>query len=205
VGEFVALDISMAKKTRTNTLHNPICDIAARVFHERGYDSTSMNDIARAAGLTKAGLYHHIASKEHLLYTVLDYGMDLTDQVVVEPVQFWNDPTERLKQMIERHLRLILQERNHEVTVILHEDKSLKGTLRRKIDDRKKAYIHFVEELVRAVLKQQGRKDVDPRIAAFALLGMINWCYQWYRPGGRISVPRLVKGITDVFLNGIVN
>jgi len=162
-----------------------------------------MNDIAQAAGLTKAGLYHHIASKELLLYTVLDYGMDLTDEVVVKPVMQYQDPLERLQQMIERHLRLILQERNHEVTVILHEDKSLRGALQKKIVARKKAYIRFVEGLIRAVLEEHRRRDVDARVAAFALLGMINWCYQWYRPGGRISIPHLVRGMTLIFLKGI--
>jgi hypothetical protein len=129
--------------------------------------------------------------------------MDLTQEVVVQPVGQFTDPMERLKQMIERHLRLILQERNHEVTVILHEDKSLKGTMRKKIDLRKKEYIHFVEGLVRDVLKQRRKKDVDPLLAALALLGMINWCYQWYRPSGRITIPKLVKGITEIFLKGI--
>ncbi|MGB7624304.1 MAG: TetR/AcrR family transcriptional regulator [Terriglobia bacterium] len=185
-------------------LHNPIYDIAAKVIHLRGYDSTSMSDVARAAGLTKAGLYHHVASKEQLLYTILDYGMDLTDEVVIKPVQRLRDPRERLQQMIERHLRLILQERNHEVTVILHEDKSLKGAMRRKITERKKAYIRFVEGLVRDVLKQQGRKETNPRLAAFALLGMMNWCYQWYRPGGPISISQLVRGMTRIFFNGIL-
>jgi AcrR family transcriptional regulator len=194
---------TMTQEQSKTATHNPIYDIAARVMHERGYESTSMNDIAKAAGLTKAGLYHHIRSKEHLLYTILDYGMDLTQEVVVQPVGQFTDPMERLKQMIERHLRLILQERNHEVTVILHEDKSLKGTMRRKIDLRKKEYIHFVEGLVRDVLKQRRKKDVDPLLAALALLGMINWCYQWYRPGGRITIPKLIKGITEIFMKGI--
>ena len=194
----------MMSKPKKKFLHNPIYDIAAQVFHQRGYDSTSMSDVAKAAGLTKAGLYHHIASKEQLLYTILDYGMDLTDEIVVEPVRRLKNPTGRLKQMIERHLRLILQEMNHEVTVILHEDKSLSGALRRKINQRKKAYIHFVESLVRDVLKEHHRKDLDPLVCAFALLGMINWSYQWYRPEGRITIPHLVKGITDLFFNGVV-
>lgn len=162
-----------------------------------------MSDIAKAARLTKAGLYHHIASKERLLFTILDYGMDLTDEFVVRPVLAQHDPITRLKQMIERHLRLILEERNHEVTVILHEDKSLKGALRQKIDERKRGYIHFVEGLVRDVLKKNHREDIDPLLGAFALLGMINWCYQWYRRGGRISIPQLAAGMTKIFLNGI--
>ncbi|MDD5544748.1 MAG: TetR/AcrR family transcriptional regulator [Acidobacteriia bacterium] len=191
----------MKRSSNSASLHNPIYDIAAQVFHKRGYDSTSMSDIAHAARLTKAGLYHHIASKEMLLYTILNYGMDLTDEIVMRPVLEIRDPLERLKQLIARHLRLILQERNHEVTVILHEDKSLRGTLRKKMNERKKHYIDFVEKVVAGVLPR--RRKSKARIAAFALLGMMNWCYQWYRPGGRITVPALVNGMTEIFLHGV--
>ena len=94
---------------------NRVFEVAAEVFHRKGYDNTSMSDVAAAAGLTKAGLYHHISSKESLLYTVLDYGLDLTEAYVLEPLKQISDPLERLKTMIDLHLRLVLQERNLEV------------------------------------------------------------------------------------------
>ena len=59
-----------------------------------------MTDVAEAEGLTKAGLYHHISSKESLLYTVLNYGLDLTESYVMEPLKSIGDPVERLKTMI---------------------------------------------------------------------------------------------------------
>ena len=77
---------------------NRVFEIAAEVFHRKGYDNTSMSEIANAAGLTKAGLYHHIDSKESLLCTVLDYGLDLTEFHVVKPLQEIADPLERLSQ-----------------------------------------------------------------------------------------------------------
>src|ERR1041384_3762582 len=104
---------------------NRVFEVAAEVFHRKGYDNTSMSDVAAAAGLTKAGLYHHISSKESLLYTVLDYGLDLTESYVLEPLKEISDPLERLKTMIDLHLRLVLQERNLEVTGLLHECKPL--------------------------------------------------------------------------------
>src|SRR6266550_6525075 len=83
---------------------NRVFEVAAEVFHRKGYDNTSMSDVAAAAGLTKAGLYHHISSKETLLYTVLDSGLDLTESYVMKPLQAVSDPVERLKMMIELHL-----------------------------------------------------------------------------------------------------
>src|ERR1041384_3635386 len=104
---------------------NRVFEVAAEVFHRKGYDNTSMSDVATAAGLTKAGLYHHVSSKESLLYTVLDSGLDFTEAYVMKPLEEITEPLERLKTMIDLHLRLVLEERNLEVTGLLHECKSL--------------------------------------------------------------------------------
>ena len=120
---------------------NRVFEVAAEVFHRKGYDSTSMSDVATAAGLTKAGLYHHVSSKESLLFTVLDSGLDFTESYVLKPLEGISDPLERLKTMIELHLRLVLEERNLEVTGLLHECKSLSSADRAKINRRKKEYV----------------------------------------------------------------
>ena len=72
-----------------------VFEVAAEVFHRKGYDNTSMSDVATAAGLTKAGLYHHVSSKESLLFTVLDSGLDLTESYVMKPLNEITDPLER--------------------------------------------------------------------------------------------------------------
>src|SRR2546422_11308555 len=113
---------------------NRIYEVAAEVFHRKGYDNTSMSDVAMAAGLTKAGLYHHVSSKESLLYTVLDSGLDLTESYVMKPLEPIADPLDRLKTMIELHLRLVLEERNLEVTGLLHECKTLSAADQGKIN-----------------------------------------------------------------------
>ena len=82
---------------------NRVFEVAAEVFHRKGYDNTSMSDVATAAGLTKAGLYHHVSSKESLLYTVLDSGLDLTESYVMKPLEGLTEPLDRLKTMIDLH------------------------------------------------------------------------------------------------------
>ena len=64
-----------------------ILETAARIFCEKGFDKASMEDIASATGLTKAGLYHHIGSKEELLYAIMAYGMDLFEEMVLDRVK----------------------------------------------------------------------------------------------------------------------
>ena len=181
-----------------------VFEIAAEVFHRKGYDATSMSDVASAAGLTKAGLYHHIASKESLLYTVLDYGLDLTQGYVLEPLENISDPLERLKTMIDLHLRLVLQERNLEVTGLLHECKTLSPSDRAKINRRKKQYVRIATEIIAEVIKKYNVKGVNPKLAAYALLGMLNWTYQWYKTTGSNTREEIVETFQQIFLQGIL-
>ena len=183
---------------------NRIFEIAAEVFHRKGYDNTSMSDVAAAAGLTKAGLYHHISSKESLLYTVLDYGLDLTKAYVLERLEHISDPLERLRTMIDLHLRLVLEERNLEVTGLLHECKTLSPADRARINRRKKEYVRMATNLIDEVAKKYHVQDVNPKVAAYALLGMLNWTYQWYKASGSNTREEIVETFQHIFLRGIL-
>src|SRR5947199_555596 len=183
---------------------NRIFDVAAEVFHRKGYDNTSMSDVASAAGLTKAGLYHHVASKESLLYTILDSGLDMTESYVVKPLEEIADPLQRLKTMIDLHLQLVLEERNLEVTGLLHECKTLSPADRTRINRRKKEYVRMTTTLIADVVKKYNVKDVNPKLAAFALLGMLNWTYQWYKASGSNSREEIVRTFQRIFLQGIL-
>src|SRR5881296_2106951 len=183
---------------------NRVFEIAAAVFHRKGYDNTSMSDVAMAAGLTKAGLYHHVSSKESLLYTVLDSGLDLTESYVMKPLEPIADPLDRLKTMIELHLRLVLEERNLEVTGLLHECKTLSTADRARINRRKKEYVRMAAGIIAGVTEQYNVKDVNPKLAAYALLGMLNWTYQWYKVSGSSTREEIVRTFQRIFLQGIL-
>jgi len=183
---------------------NRVFEVAAEVFHRKGYDNTSMSDIASAAGLTKAGLYHHVESKEQLLYTVLDYGLDLTEAYVMKPLDEVPDPLDRLKKMIELHLHVVLEARNLEITGLLHECKTLSESDSSKINQRKKKYVQMTTNLIAHILNKYNLKDVNPKLAAFALLGMLNWTYQWYKASGSIRLDEIVSCFQQTFLRGIL-
>jgi AcrR family transcriptional regulator len=76
------------------------------MFRDRGFDGTSVGDVARALGLTKAGLYHYFDSKEALLFEILMYGLDRVRDDVIVPIRAIRDPEERLRQLIVRHARI---------------------------------------------------------------------------------------------------
>jgi len=196
----------MKKRTRQDrpTRQAQIFEAAARLFCEKGFDKASMGDISAALGLTKAGLYHHIRSKEELLYEIMSYGMDLFEQKVLNRVVTIDDPLDRIRATLRGHVLLVTRDRPKEITVILHESNALKGRYRDRINARKKKYVKFLEKTFRELLRSGAARHIDPSVATFAMLGMINWIYQWYRPGGRLDENALAETLSDQFLGGVL-
>src|SRR5262245_35261633 len=186
------------------TRQSQIFETAARIFCEKGFDKAFMGDISDAKGLTKAGIYHHIRSKEELLYEIMSYGMDLFEQKVFDRVTGIADPLERLRATLKGHVLLVTRDRPKEITVILHESNALKGRFRDRITARKKRYVRCLEKTFRDLVRTGKARRIDPSVAAFAMLGMINWIYQWYRPGGRLDENDLADAIADMFLGGVL-
>jgi TetR/AcrR family transcriptional regulator, cholesterol catabolism regulator len=129
---------------------------------------------------------------------------------VVTPVRGIADPEERLRTLIRLHIEVVLSPRDREITVMLHENHPLPPMLRKRINSRKKDYVHFLENLMAEVQEKSRKKSpngskgrVSPRAAAFALLGMINWIYQWYKPEGELQAQNLIPQFTDLILGGI--
>ena len=188
----------------TDSRHE-ILHAAAQLFRERGYDAASMNDLAAALNLSKGALYHHFQSKDEILYHIMEHAMQITEEQVKKPVLLIADPHERLRACIRLHIHVVLQTRDREITVMLHENHPLPAEFRQLINARKKEYVHFVERLIEdAQNAHGGTSRVTPKAAAFALLGMINWIYQWYRSEGAISEEALVDQYTAIIFAGVL-
>jgi TetR/AcrR family transcriptional regulator, cholesterol catabolism regulator len=195
---------AMARETLIDS-RQEILRTAARLFQQRGYDATSMNDVAAALKLSKGGLYHHFQSKDEILFEIMNHAMDITEERVLGPVRGIANPEERLRALIRLHIEVVLSPRDREITVMLHENHPLPPALRRRINGRKKEYIHFLENLIAEIQgSRRAAPRVSPRAAAFALLGMINWIYQWYKPEGELQVQNLVPQFTDLLFGGLL-
>jgi len=183
--------------------HRQILETAARLIGAKGYEGTSIQDIAEACGLTKAGLYHHIQSKEHLLLQIQDYGMDVFEESVLAQVQSISDPLERLKACMEKNILLVTHGWSKEVTIILHEHATLTGEARAQINARKKRYVAFLERSFEEATRAGEIRPVNPTVAAFAFLGMVLWIYKWYRPDGALTEEVIVREMGDIFFTGL--
>ena len=188
---------------RLNPRRAEICRTAARIIREKGYDATSVNDIARALGMTKAGLYHYISGKEALLFEIMSFGMDQIDAEVVAPTRGIADPEERLRQLLIRHARIATRAHGA-VAQLSDEIRALPPPERKKIQRRMSAYFHLVRSTL-GELKAAGRlRDVDLTVAAFTLLGMILWQPRWFRQGGRLNAEQVAVEVSQMALAGLL-
>ncbi|MEZ0312510.1 MAG: TetR/AcrR family transcriptional regulator [Myxococcota bacterium] len=181
-----------------------ILERAALLICEQGYEGTSMQQIAVSCGLTKAGLYHYVESKEELLADIMTWGMDIFEEQVLKPVQDIEDPLLRLEECMRRNVLLCTRGWSREITVILHEHQTLRNATGRAINARKKKYVAFLEESFREAMgRKLVRAEVDPTIAAFSFLGTVLWIYKWFRKDGRLTDEQVADGMVDTFFNGI--
>ena len=176
---------------------------AARIFHERGYDATSMDDIADALQLTKAGLYYYIKSKEDLLYRIISYGLDWLDREVIAPARKLADPQERVRWIIEHH-GLGLLKSSRVIPLLTDEVSSLSPKHRQIIVRRKRAYLDLLRGTLNALKREGKLRNLDTTVAAFGLFGMLLWLPRWYQPNGRLTPNETIDHLMNLCLGGLL-
>jgi TetR/AcrR family transcriptional regulator, cholesterol catabolism regulator len=180
-----------------------MCRAAAQIFRTRGFDATSVNDIARELGLTKAGLYHHFASKEALLFEIMMFGLERVRDEVVIPVSAIRDPEERLRQLIVRHARITTRGQGA-VAHLGDEIRALPAASRKHIEEKMRFYFDLVRNTL-FELRASGRLcAVDPTVATFSLLGMILWLPRWFHQDGRLTQDAVAEEIAKFALGGLI-
>jgi AcrR family transcriptional regulator len=176
---------------------------AAGIIFERGYNATSMGDIADIVDLTKGGLYYYIKGKEALLFAIMNFAMDMLDNEVLAKARELETPLERLTCLVAGHLRLVLRDQSA-MSILVHDDLHLAPEHRAKIVSRKRAYTYFLRDTIGAALAGSGvGRSIDPVVASYGLLGMIHWVVRWYRPDGRLDQDQVVAQLTHLALQGV--
>lgn len=176
---------------------------AAQIILRKGYDATSVNDIANALGMTKAGLYHYINGKKELLFDIMNFGLDELDEEVVTPAKSIADTTARLQFIIANHARLVTRGQGA-ITILVDEITALAPAQNRKITRRKREYFNSLREVLNE-LKAEGKlADVNTTAATFSLLGMISWLSRWFRQNGALTEEQVAKELVKIALNGLL-
>lgn len=181
---------------------------AASIICEKGYDATSMNDIAEAVGITKSGLYHHVSGKRNLLFSIMSFGLDSLEEQVIVPARAVSDAEGRLRTIITSHVHLITSrstpQGNNPVTIVVDEVGGLTPAQRRKIDQRKRDYVELIRNTLE-LLKAEGKlRELDLTAASFSLVGMILWLSRWYNPTGRLTPEQVSEEVAKIAIGGLL-
>lgn len=178
-----------------------LTDVALRVFAEKGYDGSSMDDVARAAGITKASIYHHVSGKEALLERGLSRALDALFAVLAEPGAIAGDALARVRFIVRRVVETTL-DLLPELSVLFRARGNSK--VAREAIERRRAFDRVVTDLI-AEAQRAGdvRADIDPRLTARLIFGMSNSVVEWYGSGSSISRARLTDALVALALHGI--
>ncbi|MFF8770009.1 TetR/AcrR family transcriptional regulator [Kitasatospora sp. NPDC015120] len=186
--------------TRTAYTVESLLAVTVDVFNERGYDGTSMEDLSRAAGISKSSIYHHVRGKEELLRLAVGRALDGLFGILSEPGAADGTAVERLEHVVRRTAEVLLAELPY-VTLLLR----VRGNTATEqwALERRREFDHQVAELLRAAVADGAlRADVEPRLATRLLFGMINSIVEWYRPGHK-SADGVADAVVHLAFDGL--
>ena len=169
----------MRNEERYEAQRTRILAESARIFRDRGYSQTSMEDLATALGVTKAAIYYYYKRKEEILFDICDQALEFAYETTIV-----TDSSMGAKERLERFVRggVASIAENMAVFAVLFQETSLRKEARaRRIVSRQRKFEIAVQDIFEDGIKEGTfRADLDPRLASLAVLGMCNWVYRWY-------------------------
>jgi len=190
-----------ARRGRPGHSLESLLAVAVAVFNERGYEATSMDELAQRAGVTKSAIYHHVPGKEELLRLAVDRALDRLFAVTREPEATTGPAIGRLEHVVRGSVRVLAAELPF-VTLLLR----VRGNtdVERAALERRREFDRVVSDLVRAA-EEEGtvRPDVDPSLIGRLLFGTVNSLAEWYHPGGPLSADDLADAVVATTFDGL--
>ena len=172
---------------------------AAKVFADRGYDQTTMQDVASSMGLATGALYHYFGSKEQLLINICDQLMEPLLERARELMVADGDPVDKLRALVRLWVASVIEHRNHMLVFQQERHTIESGAQWQGVRESRKAFERLVDHaLIQA--GATGPPGLDSRLALVALLGMVNHTAQWYKPRGRLSPTEIADGYLSLLL-----
>lgn len=175
---------------------------ATRLFRQRGYHATSMQDLGEALGMNRGSLYHYINGKDELLWAILNRALDVLEVRVLPILEADAPAVERLADAIREHLR-VASDHADELSLIQIELRALDRDRQRDIIARRNAYENRWRSAIEAGIADGSLRQFDVRLAGIGILSACNWFTQWYRPNGRLGVDEIADAFAELFLGGL--
>ncbi|WP_271198240.1 TetR/AcrR family transcriptional regulator [Pseudomonas turukhanskensis] len=178
---------------------------AARLFREKGFEKTSLKDIAEACDMLPGSLYYRYSTKEALLVELMRRGVDLVTAEVEMALTSSDEPVERLRLCINAHLRALLVD-SDTVYVLLFEWRALGPEAREEIIELRDQYESLWADILETMIEQGViQKGVDGRLLRLIGLGALNWVATWFDPKGAYTLDAIGDFIWKITIDGVIN
>jgi AcrR family transcriptional regulator len=167
-----------------------ILEEAVKLFYERGFSGTTLDDIAGMLGVTKPFIYTHFRSKVELLEAICRPTIEMSLEAIAEAARLPGTPSERLYDGIVNFSKVVLQ-RQANIAVYFREEKHLSVAGLAEINALRKHFDRVLSELLEEGAHSGEFHIVDIRLSALAIGGMVSWAYTWYQPEGRLPIEQV--------------
>jgi AcrR family transcriptional regulator len=187
---------------RRDTRRIAILRAAGRIFRDRGFAHSGMRDIAEAADLSPANLYHYFSGKDEILYFCQDRSLDLMLDALARSTRRGRDGfAARLEGVLRAHAEAVLDEVEGGAAHLAVD--ALPEPLREKIVAKRDRYERGLRRLLTDGIRRGEFVECDPALTMRAMLGAINWSATWYRPDGERSAPAVAEAIASYLVRGV--
>ncbi|MEW6614069.1 MAG: TetR/AcrR family transcriptional regulator [Thermodesulfobacteriota bacterium] len=179
-----------------------ILEAATMLFYEKGYQSTSMNDLANEMGLSKSAIYHYFRSKEEILVEI--YEKTITDATNELSKLATSDKStiDKLREAIINQIEHIMIERQSMLKIFFQEEEQLPDKFHKSIKKRKREYNRLIEGIFTEGISEGIFKKGDPQLFVNAFLGMCLWVYRWYKPNSKYKPEDISKYFVKLIEEG---
>lgn len=179
-----------------------IVDAATQVFSQRGYHGSSMSDVADAVGIRKASLYHHVRSKEDLLFAIHERLIDELTAETEGALQAAASPADKIRAALRVTMGFVARNKAA-VTVFLQERDAVGGERWTQLVAKRDRYERRISAVIADGTAAGDFVDLPPDIAARGVLAMANWGYTWFQPGGRLTPEEVAETFARIALSGL--
>jgi AcrR family transcriptional regulator len=180
-----------------------ILDAAAQIFRQKGFHGASMSDIAHAVSLQKASLYHHVSSKQEILFELLDHALKLLFERISAIKAQELSADKKLQMMIREYLK-ILADNLDLAAVLLFEHRALERRQHARHVPNRDRFESLWRDVLAEGVESGLFKCEDVALAVRALLGLMNWTITWYRPNGEKTIEQIADDYSCLLLNGLL-
>ncbi len=191
------------RKRRKGTLNKrgeEILDVAMKLFAEKGYHNTTLDEVAEAMGITKAALYYYVRNKGEIIRAIMNRSIGRMNKAIALGKSN-RSPLERLREYIRYHV-IYASENNEDARILFEQMNALPRTTSESIKRKQKMDDAALQQILREGVEDGSLAISDVKIASYAILGLCNWTYHWYKPGGRLTPEQIARICLELIENG---